>query len=133
MWVSSSEVFTLSKNLIFRFILLLVGWSPKLSHMFQDQIRKKLMLGQRPAPISFERTVFFDDRKIKVNDNISIEQSLKIKLLSVGDDFSVRYVPQSKYFESQELETSGQVLTSNEIKGLSNTREKKLERVIDLN
>lgn len=131
MWVTSSEIFTLPKNLIFRFILLLVGWSPKLSHMFQDQIRKKLVLGQRPAPVAFERAVFFDDRTIRINDHLSIKQDIKIKLLSVGDDFSVRYVPQSRYFERQEFETRGTVLTHNEIKELSDTGEKKLERVFD--
>jgi hypothetical protein len=133
MWVTSSEVFTLPKNLIFRFILLLVGWSPRLSNMFQDQIRKKLMLGQSPAPISFEREVLFSEREVRIKDNISIEQDLEIKMLSVGDDFSVRYVPQSKYFESQELDTSAQVLTSNEIQELRSTKEKKLERVFDFN
>ncbi len=132
-WVSSNEVFTLTKNLIFRFILLLVGWSPRISHILKDQIRKKLVLGQRPAPISSERTVFFNDKKIEVNDNITIEQSSKIKSLSVGDEFSVRYVPQSRYFQSQELEISGKVLTSDELIELNNTKRKKLTRVISFN
>lgn len=130
-WVISSDVFTLPKNLIFRFILLLVGWSPKLSKMFQDKIRKKLMLGQQPAPVSFKRSVVFNDQNIKVNDSITIEESLKIVRLSFGDDFSIRYVPQSRYFESQELETGGQLLTDSEIKELDDSREKKLERVIE--
>ncbi len=131
-WVPTNLVFNLTKNLIFRFILLLIGWSPRLSYILKEQIRKKLVLAQRPAPVSFERKVVFDGRTVKVNDDITIEKLLNIKSLSLGDDFSVRYVPQSRYFQSQELEIRGKVFTGDEIRELKNAGEKRLERVINI-
>ncbi len=35
---------------------------------------------------------------------ISAQLGTRVKALSVGDEFFVRYVPQSRYFQSQELD-----------------------------
>ena len=129
-WVPSHKVFNLLKNLAFRGVLLLIGWSPKLAHLLKGQIRKTLMLGQRPAPIRFERTVTLTPESASLSDKITLEGGLKIRSLSVGDEFFVRYVPQSRYFQSQELQVSGTELTPEELGQLN--RERSLTKTRDV-
>jgi hypothetical protein len=48
------------------------------------------------------------DQSIKIYNRIKIfENKYKFDSLSIGDEFFVRYVPQSRYFQSQELDISG--------------------------
>ena len=120
-WVPSHKVFSLLKNLAFRGVLLLIGWSPKLAHMLKGQIRKTLMLGQRPSPVSFRRQVQLGD-SVTVTDTLTLEGDVRVTSLAVGDEFFVRYVPQSRYFQSQELAVSGVKLTPEELKELNSQR-----------
>jgi len=120
-WVPSHKVFNLLKNLAFRGVLLLIGWSPKLAHMLKGQIRKTLMLGQRPSPVHFKRQVQLGD-KVTVTDTLSLNDDVKVTSLAIGDEFFVRYVPQSRYFQSQELAVSGVTLTPEELNELNSKR-----------
>ncbi|MBD3279728.1 MAG: hypothetical protein GF390_03385, partial [Candidatus Pacebacteria bacterium] len=54
-YVPSHKLFTPLKLVIFRLVLLLIGWQPKLAHLLKGQIRKMLILGQRQSPINFYR------------------------------------------------------------------------------
>ncbi len=121
-WVPSHKVFNLVKNLAFRGTLLLTGWSPRLSHLLKGQIRKTLMLGQRPAPVSFRRQVAFSAAGVEVVDEVRLTGDLRVTSLRFGDEFFVRYVPQSRYFQSQELGVSGTVLSDAELATLNQTR-----------
>ena len=121
-WVPSHRVFNLTKNLAFRGTLLLTGWSPRLSHLLKGRIRKTLMLGQRPAPVSFRRRVAFSAEGLEVVDEVRLTGDLKVTSLRFGDEFFVRYVPQSRYFQSQELGVSGTVLGDAELASLNETR-----------
>jgi hypothetical protein len=121
-WVPSHKVFNLTKNLAFRSVLLLTGWSPRLSHLLKGQIRKTLMLGQRPAPVSFKRRVVFEGGRVTVTDQLELTGTVEVTSLSFGDEFFVRYVPQSRYFQSQELGVSGVSLTESEVATLNQTR-----------
>ena len=120
-WVPSHKVFNLLKNLAFRGVLLLIGWSPKLAHMLKGQIRKTLMLGQRPSPVNFKRQVQLGDR-VTVTDTLTLSDDVKVTSLAIGDEFFVRYVPQSRYFQSQELSVSGIQLTPQELTELNSQR-----------
>ena len=131
-WVPSHKVFNLTKNLAFRGVLLLTGWSPKLSHLLKGQIRKTLMLGQRPAPLSFRRQVSFAEDEIKLTDTLTLEGQINVTSLSLGDEFFVRYVPQSRYFQSQELGVSGVTLNSEQLAELKQARRFELERSVPL-
>ena len=120
-WVPSHKVFNLTKNLAFRGVLLLIGWSPRLAHLLKGQIRKTLMLGQRPAPVKFKREVRIGDQ-VRVTDTVELTGDVTVKSLAVGDEFFVRYVPQSRYFQSQELDVSGVSLNAAEIEHLNSSR-----------
>ena len=121
-WVPSHKVFNLTKNLAFRGVLLLTGWSPKLSHLLKGQIRKTLMLGQRPAPVRFRRSVSFSETGLEVTDTVELTGAAQVASLAFGDEFFVRYVPQSRYFQSQELTVSGVSLGQDELATLNRTR-----------
>ena len=131
-WVPSHKVFNLTKNLAFRGVLLATGWSPRLSHLLKGQIRKTLMLGQRPAPLAFKRQVTFGEAEVTVQDTLKLEGELKLASLSLGDEFFVRYVPQSRYFQSQELSVSGVTLDREQLADLNKTRTFMLERKVSL-
>ena len=51
-----------------------------------------------------------------------IDKVLKFKKLSLGDEFFVRYVPQSRYFQSQELEISGDSFNQEKLNEINNTK-----------
>jgi hypothetical protein len=127
-YISLSKTFNLLKFLIFRVILLLFGWQPKLAHLIKGQIRNILILGQKSSPINFTRKLNFSDKKIKLMDEINLGESLSFRSLSIGDEFFVRYVPQSRYFQSQELNISGWAANKDELDKINKekifTREK---------
>ena len=131
-WVPSNKVFNLTKNLAFRGVLLVTGWSPRLSHLLKGRIRKTLMLGQRPAPMSFERRITFSKGEVKLEDTLRLEENFEVASLSYGDEFFVRYVPQSRYFQSQELGVSGVALTPEQLAELNKTRQFVLSRTVPL-
>ncbi len=131
-WVPSHKVFSLTKNLAFRGVLLLTGWSPKLAHLLKGQIRKTLMLGQRPAPLTFRRQVSFGKDEVKLSDTLTLNEDMNIASLSLGDEFFVRYVPQSRYFQSQELGVSGVTLDREQLATLNETKRFELERSVPL-
>jgi hypothetical protein len=49
----------------------------------------------------------------------------------LGDEVFVRYVPQSMYFQSQELDVDGSMLDERSIKKLNSQRKIKIKRVVD--
>lgn len=103
--VPSNKLFTLFKNLLFRSALLVLGPVPAFSHWLKGAIRRSLMLGRRPVPVLFRRS--FDLSSLTLTTEISVQTGARVKAISVGDEFFVRYVPQSRYFQSQELEVEG--------------------------
>ena len=54
------------------------------------------------------------------------------KQLSVGGEFFVRYVPQSRYFQSQELEIQSFEFTENMLNELNDKKEFHFKRMLDL-
>jgi hypothetical protein len=101
--VPTHKVFTPVKSILFRSALLLLGWSPRLSHWLKGRIRGALMLGSRPIPVRFSRRFFWEDSRPALETEIQIEGKLSFSSVAVGDEFFVRYVPQSRYFQDQEL------------------------------
>lgn len=129
--VPSNKLFTLMKNLIFRSALLLLGWNPSLAHWMKGQIRKSLTLGRRPVPVRFHRRFEISEGRMRLATEVWIEGNARIKDLSIGDEFFVRFVPQSRYFQSQELEVQRTVLTDEQIRNLNAGKRILLESVIE--
>lgn len=105
--VPSYKLFTPLKNILFRSALVALGWLPAFSHLLKGQAREALILGQRSVPVRFNREMQITDDRITVRDTLTLEGSARFQALSLGDEFFVRYVPQSRYFQSQELDVAG--------------------------
>lgn len=132
--VSSNKLLTPLKNILFRIALLTLGWNSHFSHLLKGKIRKALILGCRMVPIKFTRTFSFDNnRYIYLTNEISIEGDITFQTLAVGGEFSVRYVPQSRYFQSQELYCSGKEIRPEDIAKLNKNRRIKINCVLKPN
>ncbi len=117
--VPSAKLFTPMKNLVFRAILVGFGWISSFSHWLKGAIRRSLMLGRRPVNVQFKRRFEWSGNKISLNTEIWKTGGPEIHDLSVGDEFFVRYVPQSRFFQMQELDTKAYFLTPDEIARLN--------------
>jgi hypothetical protein len=117
----STKTFTPLKMAVFRGVLTAVGWNETASHAIKGGIRKLLMLGTRPIPVRFRRQIRLDGDNLLVTDRLERTRSVLFQSLMVGDEFAVRYVPQSRYFQAQELGISGLTLTHAQIDQLNDT------------
>ena len=120
--VPSNKLFTPLKNIIFRVILVLTGWQPALAHFIKGKIRKSLILGQRNVPVRFFRKLEIFKHKVSIFTTIELGKGFNVKKLSIGDEFFIRYVPQSRYFQSQELDVSGWTATETDIQQVNKDR-----------
>lgn len=116
--VPGHRLFTPLKLILFRLLLLLMGWNASLAHRLKGMIRKMLILGARPLPIRFVRRLEVGSEDVSLNSEIRMQGAGRLDSLSFGDEFFVRYVPQSQYFQSQELEVRGRVLSEDELEKL---------------
>jgi hypothetical protein len=121
--VPSHKLFTPFKNLLFRGVLVALGWSPRFSHWLKGAIRKTLMLGWRPVPVRFSRRLRLEGEAITLTDEIYLDGNARFAALSVGDEFFVRYVPQSRYFQAQEFNVSGFGVDAQALTKLHRTRQ----------
>ena len=121
--VPSNKLFTPFKNILFRSALVALGWVPAFSHLLKGRIRKTLILGQRDVPVCFRRRLMIDDEGVELTSELRLEKNIEFESLSAGDEFFVRYVPQSRYFQEQELEASGFDMNVQALAGLHHARE----------
>ena len=130
-YVPSNKYFNIYKFIIFRLILILIGWNSNWAHRLKGFIRKILMLGLRPADLIFELNLKCSDDKIIIKKRIKkLSKKLKLVRMISGGEFFVRYVPQSRYFQSQELDISEDKLTENELKIINNNES--LNKIIEI-
>ena len=128
--VPSNKLFTPLKNILFRSALVALGWNPRFSHLLKGKIRKTLMLGRRPVPGQFRRRLRLEEEAITLTDELYLEDDVRFAALSVGDEFFVRYVPQSRYFQCQELNTRGYTLDEPQIRALNNRQHLSIRQAI---
>ena len=88
------------------------------SHQFDDK------------SVIIESNYIIKDNTIFLADELKIDGNVKFKKLSFGDEFFVRYVPQSRYFQSQELEIAGEMLDAQSINEINKTNYYKREKNI---
>ncbi len=124
--------FTPIKMIIFRIAMIMLGWHTVLAYMIKGGIRKILVWGAKPAPIKFLRAITFDKEGIRITDELKISGNISIKRLMIGDEFNHRYVPQSMYFQSQELDIGGFYLTQEMLSRLNGNKKIKIIRTIGI-
>jgi len=115
----------------FRAALLTLGWNTKLSYWMKGAIRNLFITRTKKSSIEFSRKIKYDQNRIVVEDKIDLKAKEGFTSLSIGDEFSVRYVPQSLYFQSQELTIDGFRLDSETIKRLNQRKNAVFKRTID--
>lgn len=125
--------FTPIKMIIFRAAMIMLGWHIELAYKIKGWIRRILVWGAKPAPIKFLREISFNREGLIITDVLEISGNIRIKRLMVGDEFNHRYVPQSMYFQSQELDISGFYLTEEMLFDLNNNKKIKIVRSVDIN
>ncbi|MBN2458143.1 hypothetical protein JXB31_03380 [Candidatus Woesearchaeota archaeon] len=128
------KVFSPYKGMLFRSVMLTVGANTYLSYKLKGMIRNLIIFGNKRSPVSFRRTVDFDDKnsQITVNDEICNNSKKPFKKLKIGDEFFVRYVPQSMYFQPIELELQGDYVPAKNLAGLRDGSRLRFTRTIDL-
>lgn len=116
--VPSNKLFNPFKNIIFRTVMISTAWSPKIAHFIKGKIRKALILGQRRTRIKFKRSLKIGD-KISIRNELENSGKHKFSSLRIGDEFFVRYVPQSRYFQAQELKINPWIASNEALESLN--------------
>jgi hypothetical protein len=130
--VPSHKLFTPVKFIIFRVFLLLFGWNTLMAYNIKGLIRRMLMLKSGSSPVSFERTVELKEQDLLIKDVLTLTDAVSFSKLQLGGEFAVRYVPQSRYFQSYEMAHPGMLLTTEQLQALSRQKTLTVERVISL-
>ena len=111
-YIPAFKLFNPIKNILFRLTLIAFGWNSSFSHLLKGWIRNILITSDKKAPIHFRRSFKVSKDQLVLSDEVTWSLDVKFKSLSIGDEFFIRYVPQSRYFQSQELDTAGLVIDS---------------------
>ncbi len=126
------KLFTPWTMIVFRLFMLLAGWNTGIAYRIKGAIRRLLMTRSGAAPARFRRTVRFEGGRILVTDRISRGKGPEFSKVKIGDDFSVRYVPQSRYFQRFELSVKGSYLSPEDLERLNREGMIEITRVFDL-
>lgn len=125
------KLFTPVTMIGFRVFMLAFGWHTRLAYEIKGAIRKLLMTRSGATPIRLRRSVVFGDTSFTLRDEIRLEGAPAFLRATIGDEFHVRYVPQSRYFQPQELVMQGHELSAEELHRLKERGVLAIERVID--
>ena len=132
-YLPNPKTFTPFKGLIFRLIMVAVGWSPMLSHFVKGRIRKLIILNGSDIPLNFSRSILFEKSHITIRDTFTLNRkSISITRMSLGGEYHLRYVPQSRYFQPHELTNHSSDLSADELKKLNSERSLSVEREIKI-
>lgn len=126
--VPSHKSFTPRTGLVFRLVLVALGWSRAASHWLKGRIRRSLMLGRRPVPVRFRRRLRFENGDVLLRDELAAERGVEFRTLGGGGEFFVRYVPQSRFFQPCELAAGGFSLNPEEVARLNADRKVSITR-----
>ena len=128
--IPANKLLTPLKGLLFRIVLMAVGWHPRLAHALKGQIRRSLIMGRHPTSARFSRRFRINGSVVQIVDEVTTDSNSHFKAMSVGDEFYVRYVPQSRYFQGQELKSEGRDLSDDELDLLNAEHRIVLEREV---
>lgn len=130
--IPSAKLFTLTTNLLFRLALGVLGWSPHAAHWLKGRIRKTLILGRRPVPYTFTRTIEMTENALVITDELRNDGRLHFRRLFLGGEIPVRYVPQSRFFQPHELHSEGEFLPPPELERVNRGENIRRVRTISL-
>jgi ubiquinone/menaquinone biosynthesis C-methylase UbiE len=130
--VPAHKVFTPLRMILFRLLLLLFGWHSGLAYAIKGLIRKLLMLRSGRAECFFYRNVELHRDSVRILDILKCTGRTQFSALRLGGEFAVRYVPQSRYFQSCELHTNATPLTPDQLRILNDDGKIQIERHVDL-
>ncbi|MFP4025850.1 MAG: hypothetical protein ACLFVR_15100, partial [Thiohalospira sp.] len=102
------------------------------AHYLKGKIRKTLILDQKKAPVDFIRQIEWKNSSMIIKDEMKITGNVDFKSVMFGDEFFVRYVPQSRFFQLQELDIEGYVLNDSELSKLNTEKTFRRESVNNL-
>lgn len=122
MFAVNSLLPTPFKNLLLRIFLLTFGQSTVISNYIKGLIRHLIILKNKEEEVDFTSNFEFYGSKIIITHTIKINSNLKFKLLQIGGEFSVRYVPQSLYFQAQELTINADQINKEQIEELNSNK-----------
>jgi len=125
-----TKLFTPVKFIVFRLVMLTLGWNTWLAYQIKGLIRRLLMTRAEKMPLRFERTIELKDESIEVTDRFELEEGVQVRTLLLGDEMPVRYVPQSRYFQPQELDVSGDFLPKEALDRLNASRRLVIRRTL---
>lgn len=126
------KLFTPWTMIGFRLFMLLAGWNTGMAYWIKGSIRKLLMTKSGAAPSKFRRTIRFAPRAVTIVDRIERGGGPAFEKVKIGDDFSVRYVPQSRYFQRFELGVFGSYLSPQDLEKLNRDGAIEIARRVDL-
>jgi len=118
------------KMIAFRSGLLALGWNTQLSYWMKGAIRRLFITDAKKSPVIFRRMISFGDDNIQIDDVIEFHSSGEFLSLRIGDEFSVRYVPQSLYYQSQEVGVDGFDVSQKSLSILNNAKKATFRRSI---
>jgi hypothetical protein len=121
------------KFIAFRLVMLLFGWQTRIAYELKGLIRRIAITSSKRTPVRFRREIVHRDGTLQVTDTITLPPGkLTFQRLKFGDEFPVRYVPQSRYFQAQELDVTGQWLPDDALAELNRARNLNIARTVDL-
>ena len=116
------------KMILFRLFMLAFGWHTGLAYKIKGWIRRLLMLRSGKAPVAFRRTITFGPQECTITDVIELSAGADVVKAKLGDEAAPRYVPQSRYFQLQELDVTGSYLTARDLETLRTERRIRITR-----
>jgi hypothetical protein len=124
------KLFTPWTMIGFRLFMLLTGWNTNAAYRIKGSIRK-LLVKSGAAPARFRRTISFVEGGMSVTDRITRGGGAAFVKLKIGDDFSVRFVPQSRYFQRFELGVFGMYVSDEDLARLNRQGTIEVRRTVD--
>jgi hypothetical protein len=112
--------------------MLLFGWQTRVAYELKGLIRRIAITSSKRAPVGFRREITRQNGSLHVSDTITLKGNLTFRRLKYGDEFPVRYVPQSRYFQGQELDVMGQWLSDEALAELNRAKTLTITRRYDL-
>lgn len=136
MWEISGKMkivnFTPSKYKFFKVVLKYTGWIPIVSKKLNAYIKNRYKHQQFIDSVYFTRKLNICIGSITLKDTIKLEKQHSFKALTIGGEFSVHFVPQSRFFQSQELNISDINLDKEKLGLLNSKKQITIKQAIDL-
>jgi len=128
----SSVTFSPLTMILSRLFQLSLGRSPSISLSLKKLLRNKLILKSKTIPVKFTQQFNFNKAALQLTTKLKIQTSLQFKSLSFNHQFSLIYVPSTRYFHPQELEFKTSRLSKNLITSLNQSKQLSLKQNIKI-